>query len=127
MLSHLKIVMAATSITFSILVVMAIVTVINRLAVIAIIAGMAIIAVIIALAVRVIIVIGNNIQFSIDSSTCIDYTIGSNVSTSCNGPNVCNGCNCHTVMVLMSMMAISNCSIIFLDIIGLSGRPETLT
>merc|ERR1712013_810222 len=100
---------------------MAIVAVISRLVVIAIIAGMAIIAVIIALAVRVIIVMGNNIHFSIDSSTCIDYTIGTNVSTSCNGPNVCDGCNGHTNCDGY------NCSTTFLNIFGLSERPGTLT
>ena len=60
MLSHLKIVMAATSITFSILVVMAIVAVMNR-TVIAIIPVMAIIEVITAL---VIIFFYYNLYFS---------------------------------------------------------------
>merc|ERR1712013_243443 len=104
---------------------MAIVAVISRLVVIAIIAGMAIIAVIIALAVRVIIVMGNNIHFSIDSSTCIDYTIGTNVSTSCNGPNVCDGCNGHTNCDVYNGCDGYNCSTTFLNIFGLSERPGT--
>ena len=57
-------------------------------------------------------------------------TIGSNVRTGCNGPNVCNGlngCNGHTNCDGRNGCDGYNCSITFLDIFGLSERPETLT
>ena len=54
-------------------------------------------------------------------------TIGSNASTSCNGPNVCNGCNGHTNSDGHNGWDGYNCYITFLDIFGLSERPENLT
>ena len=57
-------------------------------------------------------------------------TIDSNASTSCNGPNVCNGHNGrngHTNCDDHNGCDGYNCYITFLDIFGLSERPETLT
>ena len=57
-------------------------------------------------------------------------TIDSNASTTCNGPNVYtshNGCNGQTNCDDHNGCGSYNCYITFLDIFGLSERPETLT
>ena len=80
-----KYLIATTSISFSILVVRAIIAVMNQLAV------MAIITVITALAAMVIIVwmdlIPEMTYISLLAVVVVLTTIGSNASTSCNGPN----------------------------------------
>ena len=54
-------------------------------------------------------------------------TIDSNVSPRCNGPYVCNGCNGHTKFEGHNGSDGYNCYITFLDILGLSERPGSLT
>ena len=53
--------------------------------------------------------------------------IGSNGSTRCNGPNVCNGRNDNTHFDGHVGCDGYNYNITYLDIFGLSERPGTLT